>query len=123
MSFGNVLENAILNAIFNAGPLVVLNAYISLHTGNPGETGANEVAGGSYVRKTVPFSTALTGSCFNETDVLFPLMPSCTLSHVGIWTEETGGDFLWGGAMSGPLVVSAGALVQIDANDLEAILD
>lgn len=123
MSFGNFLENAILNAIFNSSQLQVLNAYISLHTGNPGETGANEVVGGSYSRKTVPFSTALTGSTINETEVSFPAMPPCTVTHVGIWTDETGGDFLWGGALSGPLVVPAAALVQIDANDLEAVLD
>jgi len=36
--------------------------HVSAHTGDPGETGINEVTGGSYGRQSVTFTTASAGN-------------------------------------------------------------
>ena len=58
MAVAYYLGNKILDAVFRNVSLAIPTAYISLHTGDSGLTGASEVAGGSYVRKTGTFSAA-----------------------------------------------------------------
>ena len=56
MSISNYLENKLLDAVFNATAFNVTgDPYISLHTADPGETGASEVTGGSYARQQAAF--------------------------------------------------------------------
>lgn len=61
MSISNYAELALLNAVFNATAFgLVGDPYVSLHTADPGETGASEVAGGAgpYARQQVAFDAA-----------------------------------------------------------------
>ncbi len=46
MSISNYLELELLDAVFNNGSFAVAQPYVSLHTDDPGETGANEVSSG-----------------------------------------------------------------------------
>ena len=72
------------------------NVYASLHSGAPGDTGANEVTGGTpaYARKAVTSAAAASGGAISYTaDVVFDV-PAVTVAHVGYWDAITAGNFL-----------------------------
>lgn len=77
---------------------------ISLHTGDPGSTGANEATGGTpaYARKTTTWSGGAADGVVTGTAVVFDV-PAGTYTHFGVWNGSTfvGGD---------PLSSSTGAL-------------
>ena len=56
-------KNAILDAIFNATAYSVATPYISLHTADPGATGASEVA--EFVRE-MKVTHRLVGTLITE---------------------------------------------------------
>lgn len=70
------------NAALDAAPPDAL----SLHSANPGSTGASELSGGSpaYARKTPTWSAAATGSKALSGTVVFDV-PASTVAFVGMW--------------------------------------
>jgi hypothetical protein len=86
--------------------------FVSLHTGDPAGTGANEVTGGSYVRtqkdaSDTNWSAVLTtdGVTKNQGAVTWaaaPTAPWGLITHWGFWDAVTGGNFLH----SGPLLIA-----------------
>jgi hypothetical protein len=123
----NFLEEAILNAVFNSAALDVAAVYVSLHTGDPGETGADEVTGGTYARQdaSAAFAPASGGAIQTDVDIDWPAdtMPACTITHLGVWDAATSGNFLWGGALAASKVVNANDPVHLEAGDLDVTLD
>jgi len=99
MTISDSAENTVLDDIFNAGSGFSLSAdpWVSLHTADPGETGANEVTGGSYGRQQVAFGAASSGTLSNSAQVDFTGMPTTTTYAWGVWTASTGGTCLWTG--------------------------
>jgi len=71
-----------------------LAPYISLHTNDPGQNGANEVSGGSpaYARKQTTWAPATNGLAIGS-EVTFDVPPNTTITHVGFWSAATGGVF------------------------------
>ena len=60
MSISDTWEVEILDHIFNnADAPSVTAVYVSLHTGDPADTGANELTGGSYARQAGSFGQIL----------------------------------------------------------------
>jgi hypothetical protein len=123
MSISNYLEDELLDAVFSNGSFAVATCYISLHTADPGETGADECTGGSYARQQAAFDTASGGATANTDQEEFTSMPACTITHVGVWDAVSSGNFLWGGALSASKVVNSGDTVRIAAGDLDVTLD
>jgi len=72
--------------------------YISLHTGSPGTTGANEVTGGSYARVATAWGTPAAGSV-SGAQVTINVPGSTTITYWGLWTLASGGTYLDGGAL------------------------
>ncbi len=101
MSLSNYLENKILDKVFRNVDFTVATPYVSLHTADPGETGANEVTGGSYSRKSATFSAASNGNTKNTNNITFTSMPATTVVGVGIWDASSGGNCLWTGWLGG----------------------
>ena len=101
MSISNYLENKILDAVLRNVSLAVTTAYVSLHTADPGETGANEATGGSYARQSVAFDAAASGATANTSAINFTGMPSATIMAVGVWDAATVGNCLWTGWLGG----------------------
>lgn len=127
MSISNQWEIEILDHIFNnaAAPAVV-TPYISLHTADPGETGANEVAGGSYARQAGSFGNAAAGAVTTTATIDFTGMPSATLTHVGVWSSSTAtasANFIWGGALTASKSTNSGDTFRIATGDLDVTLD
>lgn len=124
MSISDYLENELLDAVFNSGAFSVTgDPYVSLHDGDPGETGANEITGGSYARQQAAFGAAASGAVANSADIEFTDMPALTVTHVGVWDAATVGNFLWGGALTASKVVNGGDMFRIAAGDLDVTLD
>lgn len=70
--------------------------HVSLHTANPGSTGASEVTGGSpaYARKAITHAAATGGTRSASTQPVFDVPAGTTVTHVGYWTAASGGTYL-----------------------------
>lgn len=85
--------------------------YLSLHTTDPGTTGVNEVAGGSYGRQGITFGSSVGGLMTSTNAQNFTGMPSEAGNlYIGLWTAASGGTFIWGDptvAVTGPVATGA----------------
>lgn len=70
--------------------------HASLHSGFPGNSGANEISGGSpaYARKAVTFAAASGGSRAQTGTAVFDVPAAATVQFVGFWDALTAGNFL-----------------------------
>lgn len=68
--------------------------FVSLHTSNPSESGANEVTGGSYARVATTFAAASAGARAAINAPVVNVPAGVTVTYVGYWTAATGGTFL-----------------------------
>lgn len=122
MALSTFLRNALLDHYLGGSAYTQPTPKISLHTADPGITGANEVTGGSYVRKLPTFSAAASGSKASSADIDFTGMPACTVTHVGIWDATSAGNFLQGGALAASKVVNVGDTFRLTQPNLVASL-
>lgn len=78
--------------------VAALGRWISVHTGNPGTTGANEATGGSpaYAREQTTWGAGIADGIENGSQVTVDL-PAGTYTYFGVWSTETGGTFIIGG--------------------------
>lgn len=85
------LNNAANGVRTNAG-------YISLHSADPGTTGASELSGGSpaYARKAATWSTAADGTFTLSGAAQFDVPAGSSVSHFGLWSAASGGTFQGG---------------------------
>lgn len=92
---------AFTNAAKEAGALAItaLGNVISLHTADPGTTGASEATGGSpaYARKTTTWAGGASDGAVVGSAVTFDV-PAGEYTHLGVWTS--GGVFVAGFALS-----------------------
>jgi hypothetical protein len=137
-AFSNYLEDKIIGWAFNntAFPTQLATVYVSLHTADPADTGANEVVVGStnYTRIAVAAAgwtktTAGTASATNTAEIVFPATGTVTwsattgsgITHVGIWDAQIGvgtPNFLFGGALTTARVVAVGDVFKFLASNL-----
>lgn len=103
---------------------------VSLHSDDPGNTGANEVVGGSYSRIEVaidkwtePVAIGSGSASYNVDDLPFTLMPDVTVKFAGVWSSD-GSVFMMSGELdSGGSHVSAGATFTVLAGRLRVRLN
>jgi len=112
---GNLVLDWLLSATAVTRPTAW---YLSLHTADPGLTGANEVGTGTdadYVRKPVTFAAAASRSKAIDSAATWTANAAATtyvVTHVGVWDALTAGNFLVYGALAVPeTVVASGTLV------------
>jgi hypothetical protein len=95
--------------------------HVSLHTADPGSTGASEVAGGSYARQALDWSPA-SGSTKAAAQVMFQVPGSTTITHYGLWSAASGGTFRGGTELDAPeTFVLAGPYALIPVASADAI--
>ena len=96
------LRNLLRDHVFRTATFAKPTAlHISLHTGDPGRTGANEVSGGSYARVSrAPLDANWTapadGAVENAAAITFPA-PTANwgvVTHAGVWDAAVAGNFL-----------------------------
>lgn len=123
MSISNYAENKILDHSLSVSSWTMpTGVYVSVHSASPGETGANEIASTTRQGDTA-FNSAASGATANTSAVTFTSMPSCTVTHIGIWDAATSGNFLWYGALSSSVACGSGDTFEIAAGDLDITLD
>jgi hypothetical protein len=98
------------------------NIFFSLHTADPGTTGASEVAGGSYARQNANsvWASESGGSKSTNVNVDFASMPAVTVTHVGVWDASTSGNFLVGGPLAASKVVNSGDTFRLTSGGTTA---
>ena len=122
MGLRNTLKQAVLEYLFKQTgmPATPSDGYISLHTADPGGTGASELAGGAYARAHfAPDPNNTTNTNFNafttvgsadettnKADVVFPQATAdwngaAPIKFWGYWSAASGGTFYAGGALNG----------------------
>ena len=124
MSISDYYENKILDHMLRGTAFSPPTAvYVSLHSADPGETGANEISGGGYARQQVTFNAPSGGSMTNSNLLRWNNMPAVTVTHVALWDAPTAGNCLWTGALTTSVTVSAGASFEIAPGNLTVTLD
>lgn len=119
------LKPKILDKVLKNTDFTVTAAYLSVHTGDPGGTGASE-QGGSGTRPLIDAGTWTFNSPtfssptwtvqvdINVADASWTNMPNSTYTYIGAWDANLAGNFLWGGAVSSPLTTTGGnSIIQI----------
>lgn len=78
---------------------------VSLHTGDPGTTGANEATGGSpaYARQSVTMGAPVNG--VSTSDQVTFNVPADTYTHFGVW--DSSGAFKGGNPLDTAQVMSS----------------
>lgn len=120
------LEQAVLNLTLHGVAFTAVTAtYISLHSADPAETGANELVPGAnaYARQAATFAApaaTVDGGylCSLTVTLTWTNMPAATVSHVGVWDAATAGNLLYSGALINAEIVAAGAMYVIQPGDL-----
>jgi hypothetical protein len=97
---------------------------LALLTANGTESAAGtEVTGGSYARQNVTIGASASGAQANSADVVFTLMPACTVTGWALY-DSAGTPFRWRyGALSANKTVNSGDTFTIPAGDLDLTLD
>lgn len=94
MPYTTTAKNLMLEALRAATTGI---ATASLHSADPGTTGANEISGGSpaYARKAVAFNAA-SGAVIGQTasDPVFDVPAGATVAYVGYWSGDAAPVFL-----------------------------
>jgi hypothetical protein len=122
------LENKLLDhALATTAYTAPSNVYVSLHTGSPldDDSGANEVSGGSYVRKVAAFASAAAGSASTNATITFDAATANwgTITHIGIYDASTSGELLFHGAVTTSKTIESGDTFQISSGNLTISLD
>lgn len=70
--------------------------HVSMHTGDPGATGADEVTGGTYARVAKTYAAPTAGAGDIVSAAAFNIPSGNTVSHWGAWDDT---DYLFGEAL------------------------
>ena len=102
--------------------------YLSMHVGDPGLTGANELVVGTdadYVRKASTFAAASSLAKATDLGVTWTAAAGATtyiVTYIGVWDALTAGNFLAYGALAVPETVIAGGSLNLAAGRVIATL-
>lgn len=107
--------------------------WISLHTGDPGLTGLNEVTETWYDRiqrdaGDANWDNAVAGEAANIAAIVFGspvgMAGSLIVTHVGVWDAASAGNFIQGGALDNAKTVNNGdAPPEFEAGELAAAFE
>lgn len=128
MSKSNYLEDAILDHILGGGDFTrPATVYVSLHSADPGETGASELSGNGYARVAVTnnatnWPAASGGAKSNGAAIAFAAASGTDwveATHFGIWDALTVGNPLYLGALTTPKTVQVGDTASFGIGELD----
>lgn len=127
MSMTDYLENRIMKAIFKhtsyRGPSAL---YLALFTAGPDDTGkGTEVSDSAYARQLITFGDVTDGTVSNTNLIEFATatVNYGTITHVGIFDSQTGGNLLFYKKLTASIVAGQGVGVSIQIGDLTVSLE
>ena len=103
-----------------AYPTIPANYYFSLHSADPGATGASELSGNGYARVAVapgtgswsaPATNGAVREISNSAAITFPTATGSdwtAATHFGVWDASTVGNFFRGSALTNSKTVQVG---------------
>jgi hypothetical protein len=113
--------NAFFNALGNNTSFAVAQAYIQLHTADPGSAGTTAVAT-ETTRKSVSFGAASGGAISNDADISWSnINGSQDATHFTLWDASSNGNFLGSGTITAN-AYTAGDTYTIPSGDLDLSL-
>lgn len=116
------LENALLNAVLRNTPYISpAKVYVALFTSDPADVGSGtEVTGGDYARQEVDFTAPVDGQVSNSNEVLFPIAMANwgTITHIGLYDDQSGGNLLWHGPLEFQKAIDISSQFKIPQNYL-----
>ena len=97
--------------------------YVSLHTADPADTGANEVSGNGYARVgPVAFANAGNNPTVSSNSAILTYAAATgawgTITHFGTWDALSTGNFRGSGAVTTPKAVNSGDTARFAAGAL-----
>lgn len=131
MGFSTYTINQIRDHLLRSGTWSkTTTRYISLHDGDPGLTGLNEVSEGWYARVQRDASDANWDDVSDGVAELIAelafgnptgMSGSLIVTHVGLWDHASAGNFLMGDALAAPKTINNGDdAPKFEAGDLAA---
>lgn len=116
-------RNAILNAYLPGASHATYTGntslFLSIHTADPGDTGANEYIGYSGgLRIAITFAAASAASAASggtSAQQDFTSMGVTTITHIGVWTANTAGTFKGGGALTASRTTASGDTLRFNS--------
>lgn len=130
-NLSNYAEVLTLNFLMNTAAVTRPTAwFVGLHTGDPGETGANNEIGTGvgYSRQSATFGSAATagdtlGTTTTSNTGALTFGPCTTtawgtVSYISVWTAATGGNALWVGALTNSTSIAVNDQIQIPVGGL-----
>lgn len=120
--FGTTTLDNMLKALLNNTALQITQAYLSLHSASPGQTGANELSGNGYARLAASFGAAAAKAISNDTELLFAEATTSdwtAASHWGLWSALTDGTYLVGGALTASRTIGVGKQFRVAIGDID----
>lgn len=128
MSKSNYLEDEILDHILGGGDFTrPATVYVSLHSADPGETGASELSGNGYARVAVTndatnWPAASGGVKSNGAAITFPAATGsdwAAATHFGIWDAPSSGNPLYLGALTASKTVQVGDTASFGIGEID----
>jgi hypothetical protein len=116
------LNNAWLNTIKSTGTSFNVTGaiYVQLHTGNPGAAGTTSVSSVT-TRPAITFTTATTGVLSASNAPAWSSWAGTNnevVTHVSLWDNTTGGNFLWSAALSASKTIQTGDMFTLSTCSL-----
>lgn len=99
MALVDAVKNQMLDTLRGQNP-TLFATHMSLHTADPGTTGADEVVGGSYARQAITWNAAAAGVLDDVSVPDFDVPGGTTITHFGLWTAVSAGTFVGGDELS-----------------------
>ena len=118
-------EKLLLDWLMTAGSATRPTAwYVALYTAAPSDSGGGtEVSGNGYSRQAVTFAAASSpaGTTSNTGAVSFTAAGGAwgTITHIGIFDADTGGNLLWHGGLTSSKTVGDGDTLEFAIGNLD----
>lgn len=112
------LKNNLLNAVFNSSAFSVSgNAFLQVHSGDPGSAGTSNTITGATTRQQ--YSTAAaSGTVANDAIIAFSMTSGGSVSWLSAWDASATGNLLWNIQLSSSGTYASGGTCRIYTGDL-----
>jgi len=121
VGISSYMANKWLDAAFNNTSFVVAQAYMQLHTADPGAAGTTSVAT-ETTRKSVSMAAATGGTITNDVAVQWTgIAGSQDATHYSLWDASTVGNFLGSGTITAN-AYTAGDTLTFAIGDIDIAL-
>lgn len=106
MAFPTGTKNTAVDAI------VALGNWISLHTADPGTTGASEATGGGYARQQSAFGAAASAVATGA-EVTFAGILAAAYGFFGVWSAVSAGTFRHGNVLTPAMTLGGTGTLKV----------